>query len=472
MQSTPVCKLQGRTGAAGGGGRGGLRTEEEDTEEEDGSDEDKGRERDERPQPAKEDEEDGETRSLGVSSGGGALTVDVDKVKPSPGPWAVDRQDGLDIGSVGLVCDGQSSDGKQGSGVLQLLSTVCESGEESLVSREGGTDGGGVCGGEEEGGRTLVEEEEEEEEQGAVTAGQMCGLTTLLPSPTEDLTSREAPPQLSDMTVVWLPSTTGNPEAPAFCLVFLARRRRRLVAKDEEGEEAEEEVDVMELGFVFLDFKAAGLFKEDGGPARLLRFPILDRSLPRPVRDNGSEQGLRNGDLLSLSLQKTTAIEPPTTEPPGPPPVPPDPRRSMPSFPEPTEAPVVLLTPSRTSTDTLDWSFPFRPLPPSFLVLFERLGSFLLVLSGTLSFPTFLTRFTEERPDETEEGSEVTISEERHLFLVLLEDECDSAWLTFFTVRDFFFGWCLPGFVTVLDFGLGAGGSGGGGAGGVSSKDG
>lgn len=156
------------------------------------------------------------------------------------------------------------------------------------------------------------------------------------------------------MAFVWLPSPAANAAAPPFSLVFLARRRRRLVARDDEGEEAEEEVDVMELGFVFLDLSPAGLVKEDGGAARLLRFPILARSLLRLPSDSGSEQGLRNGDLLSLSLQNTTAIEPPTTEPPAPPPVPPGPRRSMPIFPEPTEAPVVLLTPSRTSTDTLD----------------------------------------------------------------------------------------------------------------------
>lgn len=127
-----------------------------------------------------------------------------------------------------------------------------------------------------------------------------------------------------------------------------------MVARVDDGEEAEEEVDVMELGFVFLDFSPAGLVKEDGGATRLLRFPILARSLLRLPSDSGSEQGLRNGDLLSLSLQKTTAIEPPTTEPPATPPAPPGPRRSMPSFPDPTEAPVVLLTPSRTSTETFD----------------------------------------------------------------------------------------------------------------------
>lgn len=127
-----------------------------------------------------------------------------------------------------------------------------------------------------------------------------------------------------------------------------------MVANNEEGEDAEEEVDVMELAFVFLGFRTAELAKVEGGAARLLLFPILLRSLLRLPKDRGSEQGLRNGDLLSLSLQKTTAIEPPTTEPPVPPPVLPGPRRSMLNFPEPTEDPVVLLTPSRTSTDTLD----------------------------------------------------------------------------------------------------------------------
>lgn len=214
-----------------------------------------------------------------------------------------------------------------------------------------------MWGGEEEGGSTLVDEEdeeEEEEEQGAGPAWPACGLADLLPSPAADCTSKEGPPQFSDVAFVWLPSPATNPEAPPFSLVFLARRRRRLVAIDDEGEEAEEEVDVMELGLVFLDFRPAGLVKEDGGGARLLRLPIPAKSLLRLPRDRGSEQGLRNGDLLSLSLQKTTAMEPPTTEPAAPPPVPPGPRRSMPNFPEPTEAPVVLLTPSRTSTDTLD----------------------------------------------------------------------------------------------------------------------
>lgn len=142
-----------------------------------------------------------------------------------------------------------------------------------------------------------------------------------------------------------------EPAAPTFSLVFFTTRRRRLVTRDEEGEEAEEEVDVMEPGLAFWDGSVAELFMEGGGAARLLRLPMELRSLPRPPSDSGSEQGLRKGDLLSLSRQKTTAIEPPTTELPAPPPGPPDPNKSMPSFPE---EPVVLLTPSRTSTETLD----------------------------------------------------------------------------------------------------------------------
>lgn len=226
------------------------------------------------------------------------------------------------------------------------------------MSRKGAIIGGGVWGGDEEGGSALVkeeeEEEEDEEEQGAGPAWPECGLPDLLPSPAADSTSKEAPPQPSDVAFVWLPSAGADPVAPLFSLVFLARRRRRFVATDDEGEEAEEEVDVMEPGFVFLDLSPAGPVKEDGGAARLFLFPMLVSSFPRTPTDSGSEHGFRNGDLLSLSLQKTTAIEPPTTVPPAPPPVPTGPMRSIPSFPDPTEVPVVLLTPSRTNTDTLD----------------------------------------------------------------------------------------------------------------------
>lgn len=106
VQSTPVCRLQGRAGAAGGGGGGGggLLADEEDTEEEEeGSDEDMGRESEVRPQDAEEDEQGGEARDLGVSSVGGSLAVGVDKVMLRPAPWGVDWLDGLDVGSVGLV---------------------------------------------------------------------------------------------------------------------------------------------------------------------------------------------------------------------------------------------------------------------------------------------------------------------------------------------------------------------------------
>lgn len=235
------------------------------------------------------------------------------------------------------------------------------------------------------------------------------------------------------MAFVWLPSPGVNPVAPPLSLVFLAVRQRRLVGTDDEGEEAEDDVDEMELGFVFLDFSTVELVKEDGGAANLLRFSIMAKSLLRFPSDSGSEQGLRNGDLLSLSLQKTTAIDPPTTEPPAPPPAPPGPRRSMPSFPEPTDAPVVLLTPSRTRTDTLDCSLPFRLQLLSFLDLPERPKSFLQPLSRSLSLPDFLARFADVRPDEMDVEPDVTVSEERHLLLVLLEED-DSDWPIFFNV--------------------------------------
>lgn len=126
VQSTPVCRLQGRAGAVGGGGGGGggLLADEEDTEEDEGSDEDGGSEREARPQLTEEDEQGGEARDLGASSEGSGLTVGVDKAMARPVPWAVDRLTGLEGGSVGLVWVGQSSGRKEGSGVLQLLSTV------------------------------------------------------------------------------------------------------------------------------------------------------------------------------------------------------------------------------------------------------------------------------------------------------------------------------------------------------------
>lgn len=237
-----------------------------------------------------------------------------------------------------------------------------------------------------------------------------------------------------------------DPAEPTLSRVFFTTRRRRLVTRDEEGEEAEDEVEVMEPGFCEGRGADAELF---GGAARLLRFPIEPRSFPRPPRDSGSEHGFRNGERLSLSRQKTTAIEPPTTEPPAPLPGPPVPSRSMPSFPE---EPVVLLTPSRTRTDTLDWSLPFLLLP-SFLDLLERPSSFRLPLSRVLSL-TLRARLT---PGSAEEMG----SDERFLLFVLADSE-------FFLVA-FLLSW--------LDleagFALGLGrGKGGGAGGGVSSSEG
>lgn len=70
----------------------------------------------------------------------------------------------------------------------------------------------------------------------------------------------------------------------------------------------------------------------------------------------------------------------------------------------------------------------------------DRLISFLLSLSLSLSFLIFLVRFVEGNPGETGADPEVTISDERHLLLVVLEEDKDSDWPIFFNVRDFFFG--------------------------------
>lgn len=66
-------------------------------------------------------------------------------------------------------------------------------------------------------------------------------------------------------------------------------------------------------------------------------------------------------------------------------------------------------------------------MPLSFLDFPDRPKSFLLLLSRSLSLTIFLVRFTEGRPDETVAEPEVTDIEERHLLLVLVEeDEEDS----------------------------------------------
>lgn len=256
-----------------------------------------------------------------------------------------------------------------------------------------------------------------------------------------------------------------EPDAPALTLDFLAGRRPRLVVRINEGEEAEEEVDVMELGLVFLDLSPpAGLDREGRGAASRLLFSKPAKSLLRAAEDSGSEQGFRNGDLLSLSLQKTTAIESPTTEAPE---APADPRRSMPGLP-----PVVLLTPSRTRTDTLDCSLPLRLPPSSFFDLPERARSFLQLLSCSLFFLIFLVRFSEGRPERPEADAEpdVTFSEERCFVLDLLEDKDGvSYWSTSFS---FFFWWRRAVFGALLVCGVwGTSGSGGRPAGGVSSNN-
>lgn len=143
---------------------------EEDEEEEEGSDADGGRDREAEAEPEEEEEHGGEARDLGPSSGGRGFMLGADMETPRPAPWELDRVGGLEGGMLGVVCVGQSSGRKEGSGVLQLLSTVWESGEDSLASLEGPVEGGGVWGGDEEGGRTPVEDEEEEE-QGAGPAG-------------------------------------------------------------------------------------------------------------------------------------------------------------------------------------------------------------------------------------------------------------------------------------------------------------
>lgn len=110
VQSTPLCRPQGRAGAAGGGGGGGgLLADEEDTEEEEGS-----RDREERPQAADEEGQGGGLQGFGGSVG----------VRLRPVPSEEGMREGLEDGGVGLVCEGHSSTKKEGSGVLQLLSTV------------------------------------------------------------------------------------------------------------------------------------------------------------------------------------------------------------------------------------------------------------------------------------------------------------------------------------------------------------
>lgn len=171
------------------------------------------------------------------------------------------------------------------------------------------------------------------------------------------------------------------PTVSPFSLGFFPGLLLRFPANDVVGEEADEDVDVAELGLAFFDFSPPELV-EEGGRSMLRCFPVLLKSLLLPGRARVSEQGLRKGDRLSLSRRNTTAIDPPTTDGPE---APLGPRRSIPNFPE---FPVVLLTPSRTKTDTLDWSLPFLLPPLSFLDLPERPTSFF----PALSLPVFRPR--------------------------------------------------------------------------------
>lgn len=165
------------------------------------------------------------------------------------------------------------------------------------------------------------------------------------------------------------------------------------------GEDADDDVEVVELGLAFFDLSPVG-FVEDIDERVFRCLPVLFKSLTLPVNESGSEQGFRNGDRLSLSRRKTTAIDPPTTEGPV---VPLGPRRSIPSL---AEFPVVLLTPSLTSTETLDCSLPFLLPPPSFLDLPERPDSFLL----GLSFPVLRPLLVDD--EEAVRGKEVVLLED------------------------------------------------------------
>lgn len=84
VQSTPVCRLQGRAGGAaggGGGGGGGLLAEEEETDEEDeeeGSAEEGGRDKEAGAEPEEEEEQGGEARGLAPSSAGRGFMLGVD----------------------------------------------------------------------------------------------------------------------------------------------------------------------------------------------------------------------------------------------------------------------------------------------------------------------------------------------------------------------------------------------------------
>lgn len=330
-------------------------------------------------QEGEEEEDEGGEQQAFCSSGGVFRSVLDWEAPPSEACRGGGLLRAFEEGARGVtgVWDVQSSERKEASGVLQLLSTVWESGVDCRVSWQGGSESGGVRGGD-EGTAMLVDEDE-----GVEAGRQGGGLQDLEPTTIPDWTSSPDMPQ-PPMRLRPTPSSA-SPHLPfsLTSLPFFPRFRLGLAAEEEEGDEAEEEeVEVVELGLAFLGLRIDSWEEEGEGEARVPRLFILPMSLLLPEIAMGSEQGLRKGDLLSLSLRNTTAMEPPTT-PPLPPPawtecsLPTPPR--TPSFPTPPSTPVVLLTPSRTSIDTLDCSFFFLLLP-------ERPPSF---LPFSLSFPDF-----------------------------------------------------------------------------------
>lgn len=150
-----------------------LAEEDETEEEEELWSEEAGGSESEAPTEAEEDEDDeqgGEASDLGASSWPKALPPGPPGEGPRAAAWEGAWPSGLEAGGLGVTCEGPSSTRKEGSGVLQLLSTVCESGEDSRASREGAVEeggSGGVCSGgvEVEGGTTPVEEDDDDEEE-------------------------------------------------------------------------------------------------------------------------------------------------------------------------------------------------------------------------------------------------------------------------------------------------------------------